>query len=189
MIGDSVRATPDEAARPLPGDGLVADEIGVFTHAVTLPAPPEAVWPWLAQMGAGTRAGWYSYDRLDNGGKRSAWRVDPAAQRVAVGDLFPALPGAQDAFIVVRVEPARSLVLGVPAGREGYVARWTFALEPAARGRTRLLVRGSFAYTILHLPRPAMRVLARVVHFIMERKQLLGIRRRVERAANAPAAR
>ncbi len=143
MLEHSIHATAEEAAKPLPGDGLVAAQLGVFTHAVTIPAPPEQVWPWLAQMGAGTRAGWYSYDRLDNGGKRSAWRIIPELQHVAVGDLFPALPGAQDAFIVVELDSAKMLVLGVPVPGGGFQARWTFvsiviaavATPPASRMR------------------------------------------------------
>ena len=36
-----------------------------------MPRAPERAWPWLAQMGAG-RAGWHSWDVLDDGGRRSA---------------------------------------------------------------------------------------------------------------------
>jgi hypothetical protein len=179
-VWTSVRATPREVAAAMPGDALVTQPIGVVTHAVTIDAPPEEVWPWLAQMGAGTRAGWYSYDRLDNSGKRSAWRILARLQEVAVGDLFPALPGARDAFVVVACEPAKALVLAVPASDDGYRAHWAFALVRSGRDQTRLIVRASFAYTLLHLPRSVMRVLARIVHFIMERKQLLGIKQRVE---------
>src|SRR5688572_30638764 len=41
----------DEAARALPGDDLVADATAVETRGIDLDAPPEAVWPWLTQMG------------------------------------------------------------------------------------------------------------------------------------------
>lgn len=182
LVVTSVRATPAEAARSLPGDDLVRAPIAVCTHAVTIHVPPQAVWPWLAQMGAGARAGWYSYDRLDNRGVPSARRIIPELQQVAVGDLFPALPGARDAFFVVALEPHKTLVLGVPRPGGGYRAHWTFALEPSAGGRTRLVVRASFSYKILHLPRRVMRVLGRAVHYVMERKQLVGIKRRAERA-------
>jgi|SRR5690242_199756 len=176
----SVRATAREAAMGLPGDELVARPIGVFTHGVTIDAPPAEVWPWLAQMGAGSRAGWYSYDRLDNGGKRSAWRVLAWLQDITIGDLLPALPGARLAFVVVAIEPDHTLVLGVPTGDGGYRARWTFVLAGSATGQTRLVVRASFAYALFRLPRPVMRALGRLVHFIMERRQLLGIKQRVE---------
>jgi hypothetical protein len=70
VFTQSVRATAAERVRPLPGDDLIRDRIGSLTHAVSIARPPRDVWPWLAQMGAG-RAGWYSYDRLDNGGRQS----------------------------------------------------------------------------------------------------------------------
>ncbi|HET6922694.1 MAG TPA: hypothetical protein VFI16_06060, partial [Anaeromyxobacteraceae bacterium] len=67
----SIGATREERRRTFPGDGLLEDVLGTWTHGVTIAAPPRTVWPWLAQMGAG-RAGWYSCDILDNGGRRSA---------------------------------------------------------------------------------------------------------------------
>jgi hypothetical protein len=57
-------ATTGERLLVLPGDSLVHDAMGVVMHAVTIAAPPESVWPWLVQMGAG-RAGWYSYDWVE----------------------------------------------------------------------------------------------------------------------------
>ena len=73
-----VRPTKDELRRPLPGDALVSNAAATVTHAATIRAPLECVWPWLVQMGAG-RAGWYSYDWVDNGGKPSASEVIPAS--------------------------------------------------------------------------------------------------------------
>ena len=64
-----------------------------FSVTPDIAAPPERVWPWRVQMGAG-RAGWYSYDRIDNGGRPSADRIVPELQRLAVGDVMPAVPGA-----------------------------------------------------------------------------------------------
>jgi len=55
---------------------------------VTITARPEAIWPWLIQIGV-TRAGWYSYDRLDNLGRPSAERILPEFQYLAVGDVIP----------------------------------------------------------------------------------------------------
>ena len=66
--------------RPLPGDELVADANGRWNHAVTIRARPAEIWPWLVQMGC-RRAGWYSYDGLDNGGVRSAARIVPELQQ------------------------------------------------------------------------------------------------------------
>ena len=46
------------------------------TRAITIAAPPEQVWPWLVQLGYG-RAGWYSYDWIDNDNRPSADRILP----------------------------------------------------------------------------------------------------------------
>src|SRR5690606_16683183 len=69
-------ATREEANASYPGDDLIAYPTAQSTMAVSLPAPPEEVWPWLVQMGCG-RAGWYSWDLLDNGGRPSADRIVP----------------------------------------------------------------------------------------------------------------
>jgi hypothetical protein len=60
-------ATDEEVRRPMPGDNLIPDASGT-TRAITVAARPEQVWPWLAQIGYG-RAGWYSYDWIDNDGR------------------------------------------------------------------------------------------------------------------------
>jgi hypothetical protein len=75
--------------------------------ATILPAPPERVWPWLVQMGGG-RAGWYSWDWLDNNGQPSVDRIVPEWQSLDVGRQ---LKGPANRWIVVVVEPDRALVL------------------------------------------------------------------------------
>ena len=55
-----------EQTRALPGDELIADAKAQITHGIDIAASPEAIWPWLVQMGC-RRAGWYSHDWLDNG--------------------------------------------------------------------------------------------------------------------------
>ena len=68
-------STAAEVARAMPGDDVVDRPSFIATRAVTVAAPPENIYPWLVQMGVG-RAGWYSYDLLDNLGRRSAERLD-----------------------------------------------------------------------------------------------------------------
>ena len=106
----SVRAERSEQVRHLPGDELIPKPLGTVTHAVTIQRPSRAVWPWLAQMGSG-RAGWYAYDFIDNGGRHSAERILPEYQKVRVGTVFPALPGAKDVFVVARCNREHDLVL------------------------------------------------------------------------------
>lgn len=205
------RATAAERRRALPGDALVPEPLYVTTQAVTIDAPPEQVWPWLAQMGA-DRAGWYSYGRIDNGGRPSAAAILPAFQRVVPGDVFPATPGATDAFVVAAVDPPRDLVLAVPAAG-GPVMTWEFCLDAPARGRTRLIVRARLsprwraraatapdaarrapllverAYGALaRLPGPLLLAAGGLGHRVMQNQQLRGIRRRAESGARRTAA-
>src|SRR5690606_27040984 len=99
----------------------------------------EQVWPWIAQMGAG-RAGWYSWDLIDNGGAPSATRIVPQLQAVVPGDIMPVVPRATDAFVVAAVDPPRDLVLTVPDGHGGHAVAWEHVLEQVLGGRTRLIV-------------------------------------------------
>ena len=118
------RATRAERREPLPGDALIADPLLSATHAIDVAAPPERVWPWLAQMGAG-RGGWYSWDRIDNGGAPGAVRIVPELQRIGPGDVLPAEPGLQDAFVVARAEPPRAASGSACATSGSYSgARW-----------------------------------------------------------------
>jgi hypothetical protein len=98
---------PDESAMPLPGDDLVPDPTVVETRAIDIDAKPDAVWPWLVQMGYG-RAGWYSYDAIDMKGG-SLDHIEPSLQSLAEGDMVPVAPDA--AFQARVVEPGHALVL------------------------------------------------------------------------------
>ena len=178
----SVRANREEHSRSLPGDDLIPAPIASLTNAVTIHRPPRDVWPWLAQMGAG-RAGWYSYDVIDHGGRPRATEVIPKLQSPAVGGVFPWLPGATDGFILVRQEAPRFLVLGARGPGGAYLSTWAFVLEEPSPGVTRLIVRarGSRAYQFHGLPTWLIKLVIPVGHFVMERKQLRGIVQRAER--------
>lgn len=190
MIYRSVRASRPERTRPLPGDDLIPEPIASLTHAVTLRRPPRDVWPWLVQMGAGNRAGWYSYDFIDNGRHPSADRIVPDLQTIAVGALFPAAPGAVDGFNVLDFEKARCLVLGWrPAPNAAPIVTWAFVLEERPDGNTRLIVRarGGRGYPFYGLPSWIGMAFVRFGHAIMERRQLLGIASRVESGSGLSA--
>jgi len=79
-------ATEAEVHARLPGDELLDDADAVATRAVTVDAPPSAVWPWIAQMGPAPRGGAYTYDWIENRfglNMHSADRVLPEFQRLA----------------------------------------------------------------------------------------------------------
>jgi len=133
-------------------------------------------------MGAGTRGGWYSYDWLDNGRQPSATHIVPQLQHRAIGAIFPALPGETEGFTLLAIEHERVLTLGWLTVDGSPEVTWTFVLDEVAPGVTRLLVRvnGGPGYRFHGLPQSLTRLVVGVVHFIMQRKQLLGIRRRSE---------
>jgi hypothetical protein len=132
-------------------------------------------------MGA-ERAGWYSYDLLDNGGRPSADQVLPEYQQLTVGTLMPALPGVREGFLVLAFDPGRSLILGWGSPGAPQRTTWAFVLEPASPDRTRLIVRARAGrgYRLFWMPAALSRRLARPVHWLMQRKQLLGIKQRAE---------
>jgi hypothetical protein len=182
-----VHATADEHIQRLPGDDLIANPLASLTNAVTIHATPRAVWSWLAQMGAG-RAGWYSFDGLDNGGHSSATSIVPALQRLDVGMVFPALPGATDGFTLAAFELERFLILDWKTPDGLRLVSWAFVLEPLDGGSTRLIVRarGGSGYRFFGMP-PSVTTriipIIHAVHFMMQRKQLLGIATRAESRA------
>jgi hypothetical protein len=186
-------ATREERRRPLPGDELIPEAKDPATHGVSIDAPPSAIWPWLVQMGCG-RAGWYSWDRLDNGGHPSAERIVPELQGTAVGDVLPSSPGRREGFEVLELVAPRHLVLGAyfryfdqaqldwnaPRPDRFIRATWTFVLEPLEDPRTRLLAR------IRSFNRPSwLNLLLGAIfgpaHVIMQRKQLLNLKARAEK--------
>jgi hypothetical protein len=181
-VGGRVRATTSERSRVFPGDELIPDATGTLTHAISIAASSEVVWPWLVQMGAGTRAGWYSYDCLDNGRHASATHIMPELQHITVGTVFPALPGVTEGFVVLALEPPRCLILGWPSPHGSPLVTWVFVLEQRPGNTTRLIVRvrGGQGYRFHALPEWLSTPAIRLVHFVMQRKQLLGITRRVE---------
>lgn len=181
----SVRATRAERTRAMAGDHAIAEPLATLTHGITIRGPASSVWPWLAQMGAGHRAGWYSYDFLDNGRRPSATRIRPELQDVSLGTVFPALPAVSEGFVVHALVPGRALVLSWPTPDGAPMVTWAFELRPRPGCETRLLVRvrGRRDYRFRGLPTWLSAPVVRLVQFVMERRQLLNIAQRVESMA------
>lgn len=180
-------ATPDEVRARLPGDDVLGAADRVATRAVSIAARPDAVWPWLAQLGYG-RGGFYTYDRLQSLLGlyiHNADDVVPEWQDLAPGDVVLLAPEVE--LTVVVAEPGEALVLhgdpdsgsrtaeiGMPFG-----FTWAFVLRPGPRGTTRLLVRERYAFRAPWAG--ALVEVVQVASFVMSQRMLRGIRERAER--------
>jgi hypothetical protein len=168
-------ATRDEASRPMTGDGLCPRPNLNATRAVAIAAPPEAIWPWLVQWGW-NRAGFYSYDLLDNLGRPSARQILPEFQNLAVGDWVP-MSGKttpDTAYRVTRLEPVTLMLWQKPGGT------WLWLLEPDGTGRTRLITRLRSRYAWNRPTIVTELILMEAGDPFMMRKCLLGIKERAE---------
>lgn len=154
-------------------------------------ATPEAVWPWLIQMGY-DRGGWYAIDRLEKlfGVGRfatgsSAKKIEPDLQQLAVGDRIPL---SQNRWLDVTVlDRPKQLLLTLPSTRR-LAWTWQFELTPVHDGQAaRLTITTDLRITAKNIGSKALSVLLLVGfhlgHGMMERVQLRTL------AARVPAAR
>lgn len=175
-------STPAELRARLPGDELVGEPVTyAIQHAVTIHAPADSVWPWLAQIGH-DRGGFYSYAALENLFGlhiENADRVHPEWQDVAVGDTIPCCPpgylgvGHRLGWRVLRADPGDVLVL------ENWGA---FVMRPVDARTSRLIIRtrgdGERARDLFLAPVGLL--VFELPHFVMERRMLLTIKDRAE---------
>ena len=177
MILETWGATREEIASAVVGDGLCPNARIVATRCITIAAPPEAVFPWLRQMGFG-RAGWYSYDWIDNLGRKSATTIEPELQSLAAGGI---LPGGPVDFEAVIVEPPRSIVMrlarkGAASKRINFVLAYELRDHPEG---TRLVTRMR-----ARIDAPGGPIIEKLLlapgDGIMLRRQLLNVAQRAE---------
>jgi hypothetical protein len=173
-------ATDDEIERPMPGDEIVRDPTFNATRAITIEARPEEIWPWIMQIGV-TRAGWYSYDLLDNLGRPSARRILPQFQDPKIGDVIPMSPDGELGPYVKDFEEDRWMLWW--DGKDGM--SWAWALYPVDEAYTRLITRVRMRYKWLS-PSILFDMLVEFADIIMMRKMLLGIKERAERPVREP---
>jgi hypothetical protein len=169
-------AMDEEVQKPMLGDDLVPHPMLEATRAVTIRASAAEIWPWLVQMGY-RRAGWYSYDFIDND-RIHVNRIIPELQHLEVGDIMKT--DAEGGFTVATIDPNRSLVLTI---RSLYAQiSSAIVLDEIDERQTRLIMRlrANFKpglWTTLYY------MLFEPGDFVMMRKQLLGIKQRVERSS------
>lgn len=189
----SSRASHREVTDEMPGDELIGNPRYRSTRAIHIAAPSSEVWPWLVQMGQG-RGGLYSYDWLENLlglHMHSADAIEPALQHLVVGDQIRLVPEGTEpplCFTVARIDAPHVLVLGPGGTREAALAAglpypcWTFQLVDQSAGGCRLIVRFQCDFDPTPMGRTMYKYALTPVHFVMERKMLLGIKKRAEGA-------
>ncbi|HEX6031295.1 MAG TPA: hypothetical protein VFY90_07670 [Tepidiformaceae bacterium] len=171
-------ATDEEMTRRLPGD--YGDPTNATSnHAVTIDAPMGYAWQWLVQIGQ-DRAGFYSYDFLENlvrSDIHNRFEIRPEWQRMEKGDFIRSVkrgymggrvPEDTQGWRVADVEPGHWFVL------EGW---GTFYLEPIDGQSTRFIIRSRPGE--LTVPKP-LELPFSLLHFLMERKMMLTIKRLAE---------
>ncbi|HEU5308584.1 MAG TPA: hypothetical protein VFW97_14755 [Acidimicrobiia bacterium] len=177
-------ATGDEVSGKLAVDDLVEPGVDATTRAITIRAPIDDVWPWLAQIGQ-DRAGFYSYARLENlvgAGMHNARSVHAEWQDRSRGDSVWLAEerryhdvGRQVAALV---EPPHALVLVSPDDWDRLergaraTGAWGFFLVPCGDTCTRFIIRSSGGPVGTHL--------FDALHFVMEQKMMRSMRDRVE---------
>jgi hypothetical protein len=154
-IARTYASSRSERRAAMPGDEVVRRPQTVVTRAITIPAPPASVWPWLSQMGW-HRGGWYTARWVDRvlfpANLPSADQLMDEYQALAVGDFVPDGPPESGCGFFVRDlrEPERLVLHSTThlplswrtQGRAGISWTWAFVLLPYADGRgTRLVFR------------------------------------------------
>jgi hypothetical protein len=195
-LGRTFGSTAAERREPLPGDDIVDDAAAVTNHAIDIDAPPEAVWPWLVQMGW-HRGGWYTARWVDRllfpANWPSAHRIIPELQDLTVGSFIPDGPPESGCGMEVEVlEVNRVMVLHstshLPVGwrRRGIAAldwSWAFVLEPLEGGRrTRFRFRSRWSTWPWWVTAGGWLAIL-PADFVMSRDMLRGVRRRAEQLA------
>ena len=177
-------ATDAEIQQSLPGDDLVPNSRGGYTHAITVRASTAAVWPWLAQIGQG-RGGFYSYELLENMAGcqiHNADRILSKFQQLEIGDMIGMHPKMGNPYKVNSIEPGRALVLLLREKTQ--IGSWAFFLEELDANTSRLISRSRNDYSRSLGNTLAFAILG-PISIVMDRKMLLGIKKRAEGAKQA----
>jgi hypothetical protein len=153
VIGDRWGATDAEVARALPCDALAPPGAARADRAISIAAPVDVVFRWLCQL----RAAPYSYDLLDNCGRRSPRDLTPGLERLEPGQRFMTL------FRLHAFAPDEHITL---RARNTFV---TYAVGPEGTG-TRLTVRVRSARPMV------VNALLLIGDMVMMRKQLLTLK-------------
>jgi len=194
-------ATKAETAAVLPGDELFSGQPPAVTHAITIQAPPQDVWPWIRQIGQ-DRGGFYSYTPLENLAgceMPRIHRIEPQWKDRTVGEtvwfVTPKHFNGRGKMIAALVQPDRAFAMvsfddwqRIQNGGRAQDGLWSFTLEPVGDGQTRLIARIRSAPPRNLAQRLASTLFWEPAHFFMERKMLLTIKKLAEQTVQLQGA-
>jgi len=188
-----ITASEEEKSMALPGDDVIPDFKRRVTFAINIRSSPQDIFPWIKQMGC-RRGGWYSYDKLDNGGKPSAREIIQEFQEVKIGDFLPARPndppGAgfrvsgirENEYLVLTTFskfPSFEPVKDKEQPKKFWRTTWTFFLKKEANDKSRLIVRNNIGFEPWWIS-IVSNVIGKPLHFIMQKRQLINLKNRIE---------
>ncbi|GAA1345954.1 SRPBCC family protein [Arthrobacter roseus] len=166
---------PDASSEgPTPREFEVVSPGQHWVRAIDVEATPEGLFAWVTQL----RRAPYSYDWIDNFGRRSPQSLDRSMVNVSVGDSVMTI------FTVIAVEPGTSMTVKMKAGRPtSLFGSLTVHYEVEARGgKSRLIVE----MVVPQSPGP-LKTMRRYVlawgDLLMMRKQLKELKRLAESTA------
>ncbi len=166
--------TEEELKQALPGDDIVENPSFNATRVVTIKARSQDIYPWIVQMGI-KRAGWYSYDLLDNLGKKSAMEILYEYQNIQIGDLIPMSPDGKYGIWVKDFEK-NHWMLWWDKKRD---TSWVWMINLVDDNTCRLITRVRMKYRWLSLS-AIFNLLIEFFDLPMMRKCMLGIKKRAE---------
>jgi len=168
-------ATDIEIKRPMPGDEIVTEPTFNATRAVSINAIAENIYPWIIQMGV-TRAGWYSYDLLDNLARRSAEVILPEHQHIKIGDVVPLSPDGKQGMLVKDFKKNEWMLWWENKGD----TTWVWGIYKEGESAFRLVTRVRVKYRVFSAA-ILFNVLIEFFDIWMMRKCMLGIKKRAEK--------
>jgi hypothetical protein len=167
--------TPAERARPFPCDSLFPNADAALFRGVTVHAPAARVFRWLCQL----RVAPYSYDWIDNFGRRSPRRLTPGLENLATGQdvmrIFTLVDHEKDGHLTIRIKPRTS------AQRTFGDVCATYLVESRGTDGCRLLAKLLARYPP-GLTGALMRRLLPWGDLVMMRRQLLNLKALAEQA-------